>query len=293
MGFIKKISGLAQKYVPRSSTVVLANDEVYEFYDSRGNVQVAIQDQFTEIIDLKMATKLDDLTLLNNYSVNDTTIDVETTGVTPTLNDTICLKDLDGVAFYQGTPLEVTNLGANQYRIKLDTPLDFAFGIDDGCSLTNTNLAVDGSTTPVVFAVTPAKLAFGTKWDINRIMISFAGTGEVSDPQPDDTSFGTIPAINKGLVLRTVNGVTKNVFNVKTNGALRQRCGGDLIYVPASKTGLYAVHGRRTFNGQEKNGVSIRLGSQGETGDQIQLIVQDDLTDMEIGEAIIQGHVVD
>ena len=55
-------------------------------------------------------------------------------------------------------------------------------------------------------------------------------------------------------------------------------------------SGEYGFRTRRTFGGQNKNGVVIRLDGE---DDSFQLIVQDDLTGLTFMEAVAQGHVVD
>ena len=46
---------------------------------------------------------------------------------------------------------------------------------------------------------------------------------------------------------------------------------------------------RRTFGGQNKNGIVIRL--KGDDNDELQAIIQDDLTDLDHFHVIAQGHV--
>lgn len=253
------------------------------------SIDVKIQDQSTEIIDLKLSRKLDDLTLLADTAIDDMTITVETTSEVPTTEMTICLKE--GTAFYQARPVTVTSLGGNQYSLVMDTPLDFAFTTTGVCELTSTNLAVDGSVTPVVFRATPSGLDDGVQWDINRFILLWGGEGvTTSDPAPDDGDFGVTGALTKGVYIRSRDGIVKNIFNAKTNGDFRARA-YDVTYQPASKNGVYTVTVHREFNGQENNGVVIRLSAI--TNDEFELVVQDDLTGMTGGQMVVQGQVVD
>lgn len=48
---------------------------------------------------------------------------------------------------------------------------------------------------------------------------------------------------------------------------------------------------RRSFAGQDKNGVVIRLN--GDQGDEFQVIVQDNLTGLTHFRTVVQGHVVE
>jgi hypothetical protein len=267
---------------------IVSNVTITKVEDS---IDVYVQDQHTEIIDLKLARDLDNLTLLENTTIDQQYIIVNIPVVTPTTQHYICLKDKNGVAFYQGRIISIINLGSGNYNLSLDSPLDFPYIAGDGCALQSTNLAVDGSITPVKFSISPCNLLNGTGWDVTRLILLFGGTGvTVFDPAPDDSDFGVTTALTKGLVLRSVNGVTKNIFNVKTNGDLRARA-YDVFYTTASKSRVYTVTTRRSFAGQEKNGVTIRLNA--DTCDKLVIIIQDDLTNMIGGQAIIQGHVSD
>ena len=184
--------------------------------DSRGNVEVAIQDQFTEIVDLKLTRFLDNLTLLDNYSVDDYKVNVSTTGTVPVIGMSICLKE--GLAFYQADIIGVVSLGGNNYEIELDTPLDYAFTIAGGCSLRDNDWAKDGSTTNLIYSVSPEGLDEGTAWDITRVILVCLGDGtSAPDPTPDLSSFFTMDALDNGIVFRRVDGTIKNIFSVRDN----------------------------------------------------------------------------
>lgn len=259
-------------------------------FNPRDSVNVEVQDQASEIIDLLMHEVLDDVTLLADYAINDQILDIESTGYVPVVGDYLCLKE--GTAFLQTAILNVSPLGGNQYRVVVDQPLDFAYTTAGGCSIQNVNLAtaVGSIGAPKTFFLSPETLNDNVVWDITRATFIMIGPGPVSDPAPDDTRFGTIDALTNGIVARATDGITKNLFNAKTNADLRIRCGGDLNYIAANKQGEYSVVGRRTFSGQEKNGVVIRMSAK--TNDRIEVIIQDDLTDLSVFNVNIQGHVV-
>ena len=296
LDYLRPATQTRKNFSPSSGELLDAESQAFDltemlktiFNPEYSGIQTISQDQHTEIIDLKVSMELATLTILVGVAIDDTFIDVETE-TAPTIAMTICLKE--GTAFYQGRPLSVEIIGTNQYRLEMDTPFDYAFTISGGCSLNTTNLAVDGSVTPKIFKVSPKGLTAGTKWDITRFILLWGGTGVTAqDPSPDDSDFGVMPALTKGIVLRSVNGVTKNIFNAKTNGDLRTRA-YDLSYQPASKTGIYTVTTRRSFNGSDKNGVTVRRET--DTDDECQIIIQDDLTHMTGGQLVLQGHVVD
>lgn len=238
-------------------------------------------DQTTEIVDLRLSKGIDSFTLVGSYNIDDTQI-VITCATPPQVGDLVCLKEID--AFYQGEIVAVA--GTNPYTIDLDTPLDYDFTPAGSCTLRDDNMAVDGSITPQEFVLSPVNLRVGHKWDITRILFTI-----VDEAQMDDGLFGGIPALTKGVVLRHKNHTTKNIFNVKTNGDFALRT-YDAVYSPKAPAGQYGFRVRRTFAGHEKNGVAIRLESLATNSDLVEIIIQDDLTDLTSFRAVMQGHVV-
>jgi hypothetical protein len=251
--------------------------------DRYGNLQTADQDQFTEILNLYLAQKLDDLTVDANTNLLDKTITISTTGVVPVAGNHVCLKE--GTAFYQGRIKTVTPVSGNQYTLALNTPLDFAFTTAGGCSLTNVDLRVNGSVTPIIFAVSPALLDQGVFWDITRILMIMR-----DDTPMDDAKFAGSTALTNGLVFRIkYNGKYKNLFTIRNNADFRLQA-YDVQYTTNAPAGEYGFSFRRSFNGKDKNGVVARLVNDVDP-DEFQLVVQDDLTVLTVGKALIQGHV--
>jgi len=249
----------------------------------RKNVGVFIQDQTTEIIDLHVTQKIQDIDIVTNTSIDDVAITVSS-AAEPTNGSTVCLRE--GSAFYQGQILSHVANGDN-WDITLDTPLDYAYTTAGGCEEASIDLNVNGSVTKQVFEVSPKGLDEGIKWDIVRFMVQINDASAM-----DDGKFGGATALTNGIVFRKVDGITKNLFNAKTNGDLAAHM-YDVAYVDntVGPSGLYGLRGRRTFGGQSKNGVVIRLSS--ETSDAFQIIVQDDLTVLDSFQIIAQGHIVE
>jgi len=246
-----------------------------------GIVDARIQDQTTEIIDLHLSARVQELDIAVATSLYDTTVTV-TTAAEPTDDNIVCFKE--GTNFYQGTILSHSANGGN-WDVNLDTPLDFAYTTDGGCSERTINLAVDGSTTPVVFKVSPSNLTPGTEWDIVRIM------GSITDATAmDDAKFGGMTALTKGIVVRTVDGIVKNIFNAKTNADLKHHM-YDVVYSDKAPAGSNGLNFRRTFGGQSKNGVVVRLTA--DTSDSLEVVIQDNLTALDTFYVIAQGHIVD
>ena len=65
----------------------------------------------------------------------------------------------------------------------------------------------------------------------------------------------------------------------------------DVVYSDKAPAGYFGLNFRRTFGGQNKNGVVIRLCA--DDSDTLQVIIQDDLTDLDDFSVIAQGHIVE
>lgn len=259
-------------------------------HERNGAIPVNIQDQTSDIIDLHLTRYIDEIAIAQDTNIDDTIVYV-TCDTLPVAGNTVCFKE--DYAFYQAQILTVTPTGGTAYTLLLDTPLDFAFTTSGGCSLRDDKMNVNGSSTPVIFFVSPVGLVDPVdsskqqKWDITRIMLSIT-----DDSAMDDARFGGITGgITNGVVVRKKDGRNKNIFTAKTNGdfALHSY---DVTYIESTlpPSGFYGMRVRRSFAGQEKNGVVIRLDAS--SGDEIQLIVRDNLTALTSFQAAVQGHIV-
>ena len=241
--------------------------------NDRGDVEVAIQDQFTEIVDLFLCLELNSITLSSNSEIDTNTISL-VAGHNVVAGDAICLKE--NRKFYQGIVIDSTD-----NVITLDSPLDYAFTTAATASRRLKNMNVDGSSSPIIFSITPPE---NTSWDITRMLITILDNAAMNDG-----TFGGITALTNGVVFRKKDGDYKNIFNAKKNGDLRAHA-YDVAYLePFLPTGTYGFGCRRSFNGPDKNGVTIRLNA----GDEFQVIIQDDLTDLSEFVVVAQGHVID
>ena len=90
--------------------------------------------------------------------------------------------------------------------------------------------------------------------------------------------------------MRKVDGEQRNIFNAKTNGELANLMYDfDIEAATNPQQGQDGFTGRMTFGGQSKMGVVIRLGQ----GEDLQMLIQDNLSSLEILEIICEGHIVD
>lgn len=246
--------------------------------ETNGGLAVNIQDQHSEIVDLYFHTHISGTYGINTNTTIDTyTIIIDST-VLPVVGNLICLKESG--RYMQAAIISFT--GANPYTLTLDSPLEYAFTTGGIVSLTEHDAAIDGSGTPVAYHITPPA---GVEWDVVRVMFYIEDSTAM-----DDGLFGGAAALTNGIVLRLKDGIYHNIFNAKTNGEFAQRA-YDRSYIskPPAGTG-HSMVVRRTFGGQSKNGVTIRL--DGDSGDDLELIVQDDLTVLDHFHILAQGHVV-
>lgn len=236
-------------------------------------LDVSIQDQHTRIVNLSM--HVDGTT---SYLRLDANIDKYTIGVQvghgATTGSLVYLEE--GSKYYEGVCVSSTS-----DTITLDTPLDNDFA--SGVCLVNVgdkNLNKNGSVTRVIAHI---KAPVGVSWDITRMMFYIEDNAVM-----DDSKFGAVSRLSKGVVLRKKNGDYQNIFNVKSNGDFALQS-FDATYTTAAPSGNYGFRCRRSFAGSEKNGVTIRL----EPGDELEILIQDDLSGLVYFYAVAQGHVVE
>lgn len=239
------------------------------------NVDILIQDQNSDIVDYFLCRNIRDLEIATDMSLGDYDVTL-VEGSLVTVGNYISIQE-DDRAF------QAKILSKDVDVITIDTPSDYEFTTLASIAERNPNMNIDGSSTPVIFELKPIA---GVAWDITRILLTATMSGSGSD-----ILFCDIAALTKGIVLRKANSDYHTIFNAKTNGDLAQRM-YDIIYTDkAVPTQTYGLRGKRSFNGLDKNGVTIRL--DGDKGESLQILVQDDLTDILTLRAVAQGHVVE
>ena len=169
----------------------------------------------------------------------------------------------------------ITSIATN--TLTLDRPLDFAHDAGDTVTVVSINMAVNGSVTPVSFKLKPID---GEVWLISRFTLVM-----VHDSQGDFSLFGNLTELPNGAVLRSRNSGQDGIFTVwKTNGEIDtdsnvkfdDRAGGQGLYSTSAKGSLLDL-----------DRVQARL--DGAAGDYLELIVQDDLTGLDLFQMKGQG----
>lgn len=249
--------------------------KIIEPIESNGAIPINIQDQSSPLV----------IVYMNEVSANDTlALGFPIDSYNITLNDAtgVLVGDYVGVfnsivgRFYAGNVLAV-----NGNVVSMDTPSDFNFTAGDRFQCGSKEMNVDGSVTPRYFSLrADPELPFSV--DVTRIIIHITDNVAM-----DDGKFGGIDSLDRGIVLRFKNNVYRNLFNVKNNGEFGELA-FDKVYDAKAPAGLYGFTSRLTFGGQSKMGVVIRL----EPDDDLQLIVQDDLTGLTSFRIMVEGHLV-
>ncbi len=246
-------------------------------------VDANLQDQTSPSVIAKFH-RIDTITdLAVETAINDKTITVtDSTGFV--IDEYLVLYSNVTDRYYLGNILDITG-----NVITVDSPIDSVLPVGTAVTTGPFNMAIDGSVTPSIFGLRGQDaLPDGVDlvFDITRIIFHCTTDGTV-----DLSKFGDIAGgITNGLVLRKRDGVYNNIFNIKTNGEL-----AGIMYDisiqqatnPAQgQNGFYA---RLTFASQGKIGVAVRLSK----GEDLEFIVQDDLSDITLFEVVAEGHIVE
>lgn len=268
------------------SDVETTNPLPVQLLDASGNavnitnsgLDINIQDQHTLPVHGSFA----------KLTATPTTLSVEASAGDYTLTVTATTGFVDGAHFELvdaiGTAMHGVQLGAIAGNtITIDRPVERTFAIGATIFPININMRVDGSSTAQVFQFGPIGSLFEV--DITRIMGYIQGGSAM-----DDALFGDISALTRGILFRKNNGdgTYYNYGNAKTNGALAM-ANYDFTYTPSAPAGSTGARWRGTFAGQNKRGVTIRLG----LGESLEWLVQDDLTGLEVLNIMAQGHIVE
>lgn len=243
------------------------------------SIDVNVQDQHSPTIIAKMSFVQAETTLSVAAAIDDTTITV-TSSAGLGEGKYISIFDIISNRFYVGYAILVVG-----NVITLDTPLDFAYPSGSFFTSGISNMNVDGSVTKQIFGLRNTTETIGITMDITRIVFSC-----LTDGANDLSTFGDIAdGLAKGIVLRKIDGAFRNIFNVKANGEIKGIMYDlDILSATNPSQGQNGFAGRLTFAGQSKIGVTVRLAP----GEDLNLIIQDDLSSIQKLEITVEGHEV-
>lgn len=247
--------------------------------ESNSALAVNIQDQHSPAFDSPFAAVVGAPTTLTIDAVLDAWSISVTTGHGLVANDIVLLQDLvSGRAMQAG----VVSIAGNN-TVNLDTPVNFAYTSANTTVIEiTTSLNVNGSVARQSFFFGTG--AAGLEIDVVRIMFQIT-----TATAPLITDFGDIAGgLARGLILRSTNSVYTNLWNVKTNAELALLMYDVQVYEADKSFQATGLAGRLTYGGSSKHGVTLRLVP----GELLELIVQDDLTDLLTFKMSAAGHVV-
>jgi hypothetical protein len=224
---------------------------------------VWVQDQTTDILDIPFLQP----TITGQLSAD-------------TIADEFYIEVVDESIFQVGRIIEIANgdnifyqglilSNATPGRLDLDKPINHIYASGKVVQESKEDMLVDGSATPQIFSIRPEA---GQRGDFVRVIWI-----TTSDSTQDGSTFGSDGPIPRGLTLRVkkADGEYRNIFNWKNNGEFKGRS-FDLDYDVNTGNNTRTATGRRTFGGQSKNGVVIRL--DGDKGEELQIVIADNLT---------------
>lgn len=249
---------------------------------TNGGLDVNIQDQHTDPViiyfnQVKNSTTLAVLAVKDSYDI----VVVNATGIA--IGSYIILFN---ATFKRFTSFFV--VAVNGTTITLDSPMDVAYPVETFVDISIVDLNVNGSTTPQRFGLrgtTVAPESVPIEFDLTRLIFVCEADSAVRFGL-----FGNLPALTKGLLFRKRDGRNVNIWNVKTNDQIAGiMYDFDVFTATNPSQGQDGFKSRLTFAGQNKIGVTVRLAA----GEDAELWVQDDLTELTSFRIIAEGHIVE
>ena len=230
---------------------------------------------------------------VNDYFHRHTGVTTTLTAATvPGVSTTLSVADGSGIANGDDIQLEdgtVENTfprvisGGGTNTLTIDRPIDLLFNIGDNVSVISTNLAVVGSlASPVSFRMVADA---DQTWHIVRFLLGMVHTTEA-----DDSRFGNIAGgLTNGVVLRGFDataGRFRTFTNWKTNDDIKMDM-FDVSYSDKAGAGLFGTNGR----GSIKIGTGAVPRLDGAAGDFLEILIQDNISALNLFRLKGQGHV--
>lgn len=252
------------------------NSTIVSPLESNGAVPINIQDQHTRAFDVFFSQTIGSPTTLTTDAVINTYSVSLTAGHGTLVGEQLVVYDVGSDRVYVG---KVLTTATN--TVGLNVPLNFNYPSATSVVARSTKeMNVDGSVTRQTFAVSPP---IQSPVDITRVMFQM-----ITTDYPELNMFGDIAGgLARGIVFRVVNGINVNYFYAQDNADLSLLM-YDVKDYEAAKHGVNGLGGRMTYASPGKHGVAIRL----ETGDSLEVIIQDNLTSILKLRMLAVGHVV-
>ena len=245
-------------------------------------VAVFIQDQTTGVLDVPFLFTESTPTLAVDTVINSRIVTL-TAGHGLTTADAGKVMEVadttNGSNFMQCEIVSVTG-----DDVLVDCPVNRIYTTTESLvAVSNKDMNVDGSSTPVIYSVLPFSLQLG---DMVRIITDIRDNSSM-----DFETFGGLPALTNGVVVRVNNGdgTYRNLYNFKSNGDIIEQCFDHQFFLNNGGN-IRGFTARLTWGGQSKHGVVIRLN--GALFESLEFIIQDDLTGLTRMQWTAQGSEV-
>lgn len=224
---------------------------------------VFVQDQFTPILDVPFLAGRGSFNITTTMTVNSRTF-IAQSGHGIQVDEILEFALIGTNIFMQSRVLTVVG-----DTITIDTPINYPYEAGMFFIRSVDDMRVDGSVIPKVYSIYPAD---GQSGDITNINIIIESSSNM-----DYSTFGSLPALINGCVLRVNNGdgTYRNLFNFKTNGQFIIESFGHYFQEKAGG-GRYGFLANIKYGGQDNRGVVIRLDSA--LMNSLEVVIQDDLS---------------
>lgn len=164
--------------------------------------------------------------------------------------------------------------------VTLDSPIDIAYAIGSTIETVSIELNATGSlASPITYVAGPPT---SQVWHITNMTLTMSDNVDM-----DDGKFGGMTALTNGVTVRTKrNNVYHTLTNWKNNSAII-RDTGLITYASKAPAGTYGLSSE--WNIKEHTESSLILN--GATSDKIEVLVQDNLSDLLSFRIKVQGHI--
>jgi len=174
--------------------------------------------------------------------------------------------------FYQGLIKTI-----NGTAITISPKINFDITSSTIVEFGDYNMNKNGSVTPVEFIL---ETPINTTWHVKTMNFSILDQTEM-----DDAKFGGLTALTNGLSLTKEDGVIENYWLIYSNIGFEEN-GYTTKYSSKAPAGYYGFNGRKDII--QVNGTILKL----ENGEQLKIVVNDDLTGLNKMVFTINGHII-
>lgn len=248
--------------------------------EPNGSIPVTLQDQTTPPVisylnQLKVQTAFAVQAVVGSYTI---TVD-STAGMA--VGDYLSLYSLLGNGYQDAWIVGLP--GGNV--IELSNSVVYAYEVGQHVVAGEHDLSTaSGAVTPQAYNLKTGDPGLDLTVDITRIMVQITCLTDATFDAFGDIAGGLL----RGCVLQRTDGVTQNIFGWRSNAELANVCYDTTFFNSTHPQAVNGLAARLTFAGQNKLGVVLRMAPN----EDIQVIVQDDVTSLLDFNVIVEGSIV-